>query len=135
MLEYFWSLFFIRGYSKMSMINEKSAESALLDIEESEVLKTVESVTENDELFRIDEDCEANISEIFSETITKIQSAERGLKRKYEKLQEMKDQVLEGGKELVAKIQVIVKSMNEFLFKLTITCIIFYISKSLTILN
>lgn len=119
----------------MSMINEKSAESALLDIEESEVLKTVESVTENDELFRIDEDCEANISEIFSETITKIQSAERGLKRKYEKLQEMKDQVLEGGKELVAKIQVIVKSMNEFLFKLTITCIIFYISKSLTILN
>ena len=118
----------------MSMINEKSAESALLDIEESEVLKTVESVTENDELFRIDEDCEANISEIFSETI-KIQSAERGLKRKYEKLQEMKDQVLEGGKELVAKIQVIVKSMNEFLFKLTITCIIFYISKSLTILN
>ena len=135
MLEYFWSLFFIRGYSKMSMINEKSAESALLDIEESEVLKTVESVTENDELFRIDEDCEANISEIFSETITKIQSAERGLKRKYEKLQEMKDQVLEGGKELEAKIQVIVKSMNEFLFKLTITCIIFYISKSLTILN
>lgn len=135
MLEYFWSLFFIRGYSKMSMINEKSAESALLDIEESEVLKTVESVTENDELFRIDEDCEANISEIFSETITKIQSAERDLKRKYEKLQEMKDQVLEGGKELEAKIQVIVKSMNEFLFKLTITCIIFYISKSLTILN
>ena len=135
MLEYFWSLFFIRDYSKMSMINEKSAESALLDIEESEVLKTVESVTENDELFRIDEDCEANISEIFSETITKIQSAERGLKRKYEKLQEMKDQVLEGGKELVAKIQVIVKSMNEFLFKLTITCIIFYISKSLSILN
>ena len=135
MLEYFWSLFFIRDYSKMSMINEKSAESALLDIEESEVLKTVESVTENDELFRIDEDCEANISEIFSETITKIQSAERGLKRKYEKLQEMKDQVLEGGKELEAKIQVIVKSMNEFLFKLTITCIIFYISKSLTILN
>ena len=135
MLEYFWSLFFIRGYSKMSMINEKSAESALLDIEESEVLKTVESVTENDELFRIDEDCEANISEIFSETITKIQSAERGLKRKYEKLQEMKDQVLEGGKELEAKIQVIVKSMNEFLFKLTITCIIFYMSKSLTILN
>ena len=135
MLEYFWSLFFIRGYSKMSMNNEKSAESALLDIEESEVLKTVESVTENDELFRIDEDCEANISEIFSETITKIQSAERGLKRKYEKLQEMKDQVLEGGKELEAKIQVIVKSMNEFLFKLTITCIIFYISKSLTILN
>ena len=135
MLEYFWSLFFIRDYSKMSMINEKSAESALLDIEESEVLKTVESVTENDELFRIDEDCEANISEIFSETITKIQSAERGLKRKYEKLQEMKDQVLEGGKELEAKIQVIVKSMNEFLFKLTITCIIFYISKSLSILN
>ena len=135
MLEYFWSLFFIRDYSKMSMINEKSAESALLDIQESEVLKTVESVTENDELFRIDEDCEANISEIFSETITKIQSAERGLKRKYEKLQEMKDQVLEGGKELEAKIQVIVKSMNEFLFKLTITCIIFYISKSLTILN
>ena len=134
MLEYFWSLFFIRDYSKMSMINEKSAESALLDIEESEVLKTVESVTENDELFRIDEDCEANISEIFSETI-KIQSAERGLKRKYEKLQEMKDQVLEGGKELEAKIQVIVKSMNEFLFKLTITCIIFYISKSLSILN
>ena len=134
MLEYFWSLFFIRDYSKMSMINEKSAESALLDIEESEVLKTVESVTENDELFRIDEDCEANISEIFSETI-KIQSAERGLKRIYEKLQEMKDQVLEGGKELEAKIQVIVKSMNEFLFKLTITCIIFYISKSLTILN
>ena len=135
MLEYFWSLFFIRDYSKMSMINEKSAESALLDIEESEVLKTVESVTENDELFRIDEDCEANISEIFSETITKIQSAERGLRRKYEKLQEMKDQVLEGGKELEAKIQVIVKSMNEFLFKLTITCIIFYISKSLSILN
>lgn len=134
MLEYFWSLFFIRDYSKMSMINEKSAESALLDIEESEVLKTVESVTENDELFRIDEDCEANISEIFSETI-KIQSAERGLKRIYEKLQEMKDQVLEGGKELEAKIQVIVKSMNEFLFKLTITCIIFYISKSLSILN
>ena len=116
------------------MNNEKSAESALLDIEESEVLKTVESVTENDELFRIDEDCEANISEIFSETI-KIQSAERGLKRIYEKLQEMKDQVLEGGKELEAKIQVIVKSMNEFLFKLTITCIIFYISKSLSILN
>ena len=135
MLEYFWSLFFIRDYSKMSMINEKSAESALLDIQESEVLKTVESVTENDELFRIDEDCEANISEIFSETITKIQSAERGLKLKYEKLQEMKDQVLEGGKELEAKIQVIVKSMNEFLFKLTITCIIFYISKSLSILN
>lgn len=134
MLEYFWSLFFIRDYSKMSMINEKSAESAVLDIEESEVLKTVESVTENDELFRIDEDCEANISEIFSETI-KIQSAERGLKRIYEKLQEMKDQVLEGGKELEAKIQVIVKSMNEFLFKLTITCIIFYISKSLSILN
>ena len=93
----------------MSMINEKAAESALLDIEESEVLKTVGSVTENAESYRIDEDCEVNISEIFSETITKIQSAERGLKRKYEKLQEMKDQVLEGRKELEAKIQVMVR--------------------------
>lgn len=91
------------------MINEKAAESALLDIEESEVLKTVGSVTENAESYRIDEDCEVNISEIFSETITKIQSAERGLKRKYEKLQEMKDQVLEGRKELEAKIQVMVR--------------------------
>ena len=93
----------------MSMINEKAAESALLDIEESEVLKTVGSVTENAESYRIDEDCEVNISEIFSETITKIQSAERGLKCKYEKLQEMKDQVLEGRKELEAKIQVMVR--------------------------
>lgn len=91
------------------MINEKAAESALLDIEESEVLKTVGSLTENAESYRIDEDCEVNISEIFSETITKIQSAERGLKRKYEKLQEMKDQVLEGRKELEAKIQVMVR--------------------------
>lgn len=91
------------------MINEKASESALLDIEESEVLKTVGSVTENAESYRIDEDCEVNISEIFSETITKIQSAERGLKRKYEKLQEMKDQVLEGRKELEAKIQVMVR--------------------------
>lgn len=91
------------------MINEKAAESALLDIEESEVLKTVGSVTENAESYRIDEDCEVNISEIFSETITKIQSAERGLKCKYEKLQEMKDQVLEGRKELEAKIQVMVR--------------------------
>ena len=55
----------------------------------------------------MDEDCEPSISEIFNETITKIQSSERGWKRKYERLQEMKDEVLEGRAELEAKIQVI----------------------------
>ena len=55
----------------------------------------------------MDKDCEASISEIFNETITKIQSSEKVLKLKYERLQEMKDEVLEGRKELETKIQVI----------------------------
>ena len=66
-------------------------------------------------------DYEANISEIFNETITKIQSWEKGLKRKYEKLQEMKDEGFEGRRELEAKIQVFCSE--------SISCV-FYISKS-----
>ena len=92
----------------MSQKNRRPEEqfSALHDLDESETLETAGSVTEYDESVVRDEDCEANISEIFNETIAKIQSSERGLKRKYERLQEMKDEVLEGRKELEAKIQV-----------------------------
>ena len=86
----------------MIKINEKT--------EESETLDTDGSITEYDKLIRGDEDCEGNITEILNQTITKIQSSERGFKRKYEKLQEVKDEVLEGRKELEAKIQVITEN-------------------------
>ena len=96
----------------MIKINEKTEESfsALHDLEELETLDTDGSITEYDKLIRGDEDCEGNITEILNQTITKIQSSERGFKRKYEKLQEVKDEVLEGRKELEAKIQVITEN-------------------------
>ena len=95
----------------MSKINGKPEESfsALRDLDELET-EADESITEYDELITGYEDCEANITEILNQTITKIQSSERGFKRKYEKLQEMKDEVLEGRKELEAKIQVITQN-------------------------
>ena len=100
---------FNENYIQMSQKNRRPEEqfSALHDLDESEALETAGSVTEYGESIGMDEDCEASISEIFNETITKIQSSERGLKRKYERLQEMKDEVLEGRTELEAKIQVI----------------------------
>ena len=93
----------------MSQTNRRPEEkfSALHDLDELEALETAGSVTEYDESTGMDKDCEASISEIFNETITKIQSSEKVLKRKYERLQEMKDEVLEGRKELETKIQVI----------------------------
>lgn len=95
----------------MNKVNGKPEESfsALRDLDELET-EADESISEYDELITGDQDFEANITEILNQTITKIQSSERGFERKYEKLQEMKDEVLEGRKELEAKIQVITQN-------------------------
>ena len=95
----------------MSKVNGKPEESfsALCDLDELET-EADESISEYDELITGDENFEANITEILNQTIAKIQSSERGFKRKYEKLQKMKDEVLEGRKELEAKIQVITQN-------------------------
>ena len=75
------------------------------------VLDSFQSVMkEYDEVFEKDHSWETNVSGILNETISKIQSTEKDVKFKYEKLVEMRDIVLEGKKELEAKIQVSLKS-------------------------
>lgn len=78
----------------MNKVNGKPEESfsAPRDLDELET-EADESISEYDELITGDQDFEANITEILNQTITKIQSSERGFERKYEKLQEMKDEV------------------------------------------
>ena len=65
---------------------------------------------EYDKIFEKDHSYEANVNRILNETISKIQSTEKDVKYKYEKLVEMRDKVLEGNKELEAKIQVSLKN-------------------------
>ena len=75
------------------------------------VLENFESVMkEYDDIFEKDHSWEANVNGILNETVSKIQSTEKDVKYKYEKLVEMKDIVLEGKKELEAKIQVSLKN-------------------------
>ena len=70
----------------------------------------IESITEEyQNCFEINEEWKSSIEESLNETVTNIKSKKDDIQRKYEKVLEMKDSLVEKEKELKARFQVIIE--------------------------